>query len=237
VLQVLLAFSEQRPQATISELAEVVGVPLSTCYRYVGLLREMGLLEEGERSTYHVTPQIMHVARAAQLSNTIARRARPVLQRLSEESGETVLLMQQQGSVAVCVVALVSDRRVRLVFEPGYTVGLGLTASGKVLLAFMPELARSAYLAQRAAADPEFSRQLPELERELAECTKTGWATSKGAVEEGTWACAAPVRDGDRAVAAISIAAPVFRIGQQERIRIRDLVLEGAAEVARAAGP
>jgi DNA-binding IclR family transcriptional regulator len=55
VLQVLLAFNEHRPDATISELVAVVGVPLSTCYRYVGLLREVGLLEEAERSTYHVT--------------------------------------------------------------------------------------------------------------------------------------------------------------------------------------
>src|ERR1700761_9451817 len=79
VLQVLLAFNERRPAATISELAAEVGVPLSTCYRYVGLLREVGLLDEGERASYHVTPQIMHVARAARVSNKLSKIARPAL--------------------------------------------------------------------------------------------------------------------------------------------------------------
>jgi DNA-binding IclR family transcriptional regulator len=65
-LQVLLAFSPARPHATISELAASVGVPLSTCYRYIALLRELGLVDEGERATYHVTAAAKQIAEAAQ---------------------------------------------------------------------------------------------------------------------------------------------------------------------------
>ena len=135
VLQVLLAFTEQRPHATISELAEVVGVPLSTCYRYVGLLREMGLLEEGERATYHVTPQIMHVARAAQVGQR-AGPDRPAGSRANQRAqvNETVMLMQVFRSVVVCVESIPSARSIRFVFEPGYTMPLGVGASRQIAL-------------------------------------------------------------------------------------------------------
>jgi DNA-binding IclR family transcriptional regulator len=50
VLDVLFAFSEERPIASVKELAEEVGVPLPSAHRYIALLRETGLVAETERS-------------------------------------------------------------------------------------------------------------------------------------------------------------------------------------------
>ena len=41
-----MSFDEYNPRATADQLAQRCGIPLSTAYRYVALLREVGLLEE-----------------------------------------------------------------------------------------------------------------------------------------------------------------------------------------------
>ena len=69
VLHTLLAFSEQRPTATAEDLAREVGVPLSSAYRYISLLREVGLIEEGRERTYHLSARIIPLARVALLGH------------------------------------------------------------------------------------------------------------------------------------------------------------------------
>ena len=232
VLQVLLAFSEQRPHATMNELADEVGVPLSTCYRYVGLLREMGLIEDGSGSTYHVTPQIMNVARAARAANTLSQLALPVLQRICRQLNETTLLMQRFRSMAVCAESVAAPRAIRLVFEPGSTLPLGQGASGRLLLAGLPPAQRNEILAQMSAADPSFEQSRSGFEAELAECAERGWATSLSEYDDGIWGCAAAIHDRGQTVGTISVAGPDFRIPADEHDRIRAVIVEAAADVA-----
>jgi DNA-binding IclR family transcriptional regulator len=234
VLQLLMAFDQQRPFATISELAEQVGVPLSTCYRYVSLLREMGLLEEGERSTYHVTPQIMPIARAAQASNTLRRVARPYLEQLGARVNETVLLMQAFASTVVCVDSIAPPRPMRLVFDPGHSVPLGDGASGRLLLSYLPEPERLAYIARRSSDEVGFVHRAQVLEQDLPKLARQGWATSLAEIEDGVWSCAVAVREGARVPAVIAIAGPSFRIDPKVRDEIRELLIEASASISKA---
>jgi DNA-binding IclR family transcriptional regulator len=234
VLQVLLAFSEQRPFASISELAEEVGVPLSTCYRYVGLLREMGLIDEGDRGRYYVTSQIMHVARAAQVASPLRKLAEPILTRIESQINETVMLMQRFHSIVLCVESAISSRSFKLVFEPGYAFTLGTAASGKLLLAVMPKSEREAFIAERAASDPKFAQLRAQLEEDLPRYAEQGWASSSGEIETGVWAVATLIRNGAAPVATLSVAGPAFRIDEQEQARILGLLVDGAAEISQA---
>jgi DNA-binding IclR family transcriptional regulator len=234
VLQVLMAFDQQRPFATISELADEVGVPLSTCYRYVGLLREVGLLEEGERATYHVTPQIMRIARAAQLSNTLCHVARPYLEEVCAHVNETVVLMQAFGTRVVCVDTVAPPRAMRFQFEPGQSVPIGDGASGRLLLAYLPDAERLAHIARRASTEVGFAHRAAVLEQDLPKLARQGWATSLAEIEDGVWACSVAVRDGKSVPAAVAVAGPSFRIDPKLRDEIRRLLIEASAAITSA---
>jgi DNA-binding IclR family transcriptional regulator len=236
VLQVLLAFSEKRPYATIGELAEIVGVPLSTCYRYVALLREVGLLEEGEKTTYHVTPRIMPVARSARVSNKLVALARPILERITDEVRETTVLMQPVGSLMMCVDTISAERVVRLVVELGTSMQLADGTSGKLILALWPESARNAYLSDRARYDDKFAAALPALEDELLQLADQGWGSTGPEIEvrEGVWGCSAPVWEDAAPIAALAVVGPAFRIEPARRAELRNLVIEAAADITRA---
>src|SRR5262252_1878897 len=93
VLTMLLAFNERRPHLSAEEMAREIGVPLSTAYRYISLLREVGLLQEGPQSTYSVTQRVIPLARAAQAANSLDAICQPVLERLSSATGEAAKIL------------------------------------------------------------------------------------------------------------------------------------------------
>lgn len=231
VLQVLLGFSEQRPHATIQEIADEVNVPQSTAYRYVSLLRELGLLEEGAASTYHVAPRIIGVAQAAAAANPLPLLARPIMRELVAKIDETVFMVRAIGGYAVCVELVEASRTVRLSMQPGHPLPLYAGASGKTLLAFMPEAEREAILQARLKDAPALAAETAALREELDVIVQRRWASSFGEIDDGIWACAAPVLDGERAVATLSTAGPAYRISEAEQERIARLLREHAAKI------
>ncbi|MEC3978604.1 IclR family transcriptional regulator [Amycolatopsis sp. H20-H5] len=211
VLQLLLAFSERRPEASVAELAATIGTPVATTYRYVALLKELQLLEEGRTGRYHVTSQVMPLARAAQLANDLARLARPVMEDASRELGETILLFQHFGEVAVCADRVECDRAMRFTFQPGHSVPLGVGASGKMLLALLPEAERERRLPAL------IQRRGTGVREELRRVTANRYAVSWGEIDEGVWGCSVPVHTAGHRPTVLSLVGPAARIPDEAK--------------------
>src|SRR3954469_15952919 len=92
-LDLLFAF-EWKPVATVRELSESLAMPLPTAHRYVAMLREMGLVEEARHGKYRLTMRVASLAQAARRATTLIDVVQPFMQALSEETEETVLLVQ-----------------------------------------------------------------------------------------------------------------------------------------------
>jgi DNA-binding IclR family transcriptional regulator len=211
VLQLLLSFSERRPEASVAELAEIIGAPVATAYRYVALLKELQLLEEGRAGHYHVTSQVMPLARAAQVANDLARLARPIMEDAARELRETVMLFQHFGDSAVCADRVECDRAMRFTFQPGHSLPLGVGASGKMLLACLPE-------SERARRLPELLRERgTDLREQIAEAAANRYAVSWGELDEGVWACSVPVPVREHRPTVLSMAGPAARISEDAK--------------------
>lgn len=232
VLQALLAFSEHRPHLSIPQIASEVNVPVSTAYRHVSLLRELSLVEEGDNGTYHVAPRIMSVARAATAANTLAKVARPVLEQLATQVRETIMLVRMIQESAVLVDHVQSPHPVRLSYEPGQLLPLHFGASGKTLLAFLPEAKREEYLHGHAESNPTVANRVPDLRAELALIAERGWAVSHGEIDEGIWALSHAIRSPRRCYATLTVAGPEYRISASEQRRIATLLGAAAAELS-----
>lgn len=238
VLGLLLAFDERRHTLTTAELAAAIDAPLSSTYRYLSVLRSSGLLEESEVSgSYRLTFRVVGMARAARAAwGGMERLARPVLERLAAETGETALLIKRSHTAAVCVDRAESPHPVRLQFDPGQPMALHRGSAARVLLAGMPKRERADYLAalaEEAAREPTAGRR-PPTEKEIELVAEEGWTQSFEEVDEGIWGVAAAVREQGRLVASVGVAGPLFRLGASERERVITLVREGADEVSEA---
>ena len=223
VLQILFAFSEHRREATVVELAEVIGAPVPTTYRHVALLKELRLLEEGRTGNYHPTARVMPLARAAQLSNAVARIGRPIIAETSERLRETVMLLQRVGDSGVCVELTECDRPMRFTFQRGHSIPLGIGASGKMLLACLPQEVQLAKL-------QEFKNH-QALRHELAEAGDRQFATSNGEMDEGVWACSVPVLVEGGGTFVLSVAGPAARISDAAKDTALDVLRRSAQRI------
>ncbi len=235
VLRMLLQFGPGRATARVDELARGAGVPLSSAYRYVALLRDAGLVTEAGQSVYQLTPRVLALAHAARIANGISAQLPGVLRALREQTGESALYVRRVADMAVCVDLVESAHPVRLSFAPGHPMPLHAGAGAKLLLAYLRPEDQSRYL--RALRNlPGLRERRARLEREIPLMRSRGWATSEAEVDDGVWAAAAVVNDGTGVSGALSVAGPAYRLDEAKREAILARVRDAAARLSRELG-
>ena len=230
VLAVLQAFSPRRHTLTARELAEVTAIPLPSMYRYIALLRDTGLLIGDDRGAYRLSPVFISLARAAEAAETLIGFADPVMRELVRECDETVIFVRLIARTPVCVHRVESEHHLRATFEPGQPLPLLRGASGRVLLAGLPERQRGEHLASLAQSDPAAAARLEEVIAQTAGC---GWATSEEEIDRGVWAASAAVTDGRATVAALTVPSPLVRASAAQRELLLGQVRAAAARLSR----
>jgi DNA-binding IclR family transcriptional regulator len=227
-LRILASFTEDRPRLAITDLASDLEIPSSTAYRYVALLKEAGLVEEGQPGLYQIGRGAFQLARAAQAVNELAAIARPILVEIRDQLDENVTVLRTIGDSAVCIDRVESSRAMRISFHPGQSLPLGMGASGKALLSTRTAEERRALLERRAVAEPALRPGVEGLLRELAEVRRTGCAESLSEINDGVWAFSVVVHGYRQGAVALSVAAPAFRLTAAQQDLARRLVVAGA---------
>lgn len=197
------------------ELSEMTGIALPTIYRYVSMLREMGLLVGDEHGNYHPSVRLVAVGQAAEAAESLIEIADPVMRDLSAATGETVLLVRLMNGAAVCVHRIESPHELRTSYEPGQPLTLEHGASARILLSSMREADQRQVIDQVTRKNADEARRL---EADIAQAKERGYATSREEIDRGVWAVSVPVRDaGHRTVAALSIPCPLVRAPEERR--------------------
>ena len=216
LLTLLDQFSTERPTHTVEGLSEAIGVPRSTVYRLVSLLKAYELLEQAGESKYQLGPKAIMMGYVARSTVDLADVWRPGLAQLAGASRETALVLRRIGDAAVCIDRIECDHPVRLSFDVGKAMPLHTGAGAKVLLSGSPAGLRDRYI--EAAVPPE---QRARLRAELDSIAVRGWGESHAEVDHGIWAVAAPIlADRDGRCLALSVAVPEYRLeaGRREEL-------------------
>ncbi len=227
-------------ELTAAELAAKLGEPRSSVYRILAALSDAGLVEAGStRGTFRLGMKLF------QLGSKVAQRfderqvARPIMERIHEETEQTVFLCVRREDEAVCIERLNGKHVQTLALTLGGTLPLHVGAAPQVLLAFEGDEFRDRYL--RSTRPDRFTPRTPTTARairaRLAEVRRTGYAVSDEDVTIGIAALGAPIFDhANRLRAALSISGVKPAILGADAGRVRRLVVEGAAEVSRLLG-
>jgi DNA-binding IclR family transcriptional regulator len=213
LLTLLAQFTAADPTHTVERLSQGIGVPRSTVYRLVGLLKAHELLERAGAGSYQLGPRAIMMGYIARSTVDLADLWRPGLDELATVSSETALVLRRIGDAAVCVDRIECDHPVRLSFEVGKAMPLHSGAGAKVLLASSPASVRDRYI-QRSV--PQAQRHT--LREELDHIVSRGYGESRAEVDPGIWAVAAPIlSDREGRCLAISVAVPEYRLEDGRR--------------------
>lgn len=207
-LAILAAFNEGRPEVTVSELAAELGMHKSTVSRLLATLQARGLVRrEGDR--FLPGFELARLGGLAVRGLALAAAARPALDALAEETGETVNLAVAERGQALNVLQVQTAHFVGMTDWTGRGAPLHATANGKVLLAF----GAASLPGKLPALTPHTITSVPALEAELEQVRARGYAVAVEELELGLHAVAAPVFDATGAcAAAVSVSSPAYRM-------------------------
>ena len=234
VLRALLAFTLDRPRHTAESLADCIGLPLSSTYRYLNILKEAALIDEESRGCFVLAPRVLGLAQAARAGTGLISIARPRLRSLSQETGEAVLLLRRSGNRAVCLERFDATARFQLTFEVGMSGPLYRGAAPKMLLAHLPQAEIEATLDDAVARDPSFAPHRTALRDELAMIREQGFAESYSEISPHVVSGAVGIAGDDGIIAAVTFVAPIFRTPKAVQIRLMQHLQRAAADISRA---
>jgi DNA-binding IclR family transcriptional regulator len=217
----------------VTELARALDVHKTTASRLLGTLAARGLVErESGTRRYRLGAVILSLAGAAMTRLPMVSQARPELERLSAITAETVNLAVLEGRDVVYVDQVTPRQAVVMANWVGRRSPAHASSSGKVLLAFGDPSVTDGILSHRLARLTRHTvTDRVRLRRLLDQVRRQGFARSVGELEEGLVSIAAPVLADGRAVAAVSISGPNFRIPQRDQARLTSLAMDAAAAV------
>ncbi|HZB02044.1 MAG TPA: IclR family transcriptional regulator [Actinomycetota bacterium] len=238
VVSVLELLAETPDGLGVSEVADALGVHKTTGSRLLGTLAARGLLERDPVTRrYWLGTGIVGLAGAAIARLRVVSQARPELERLSALTSETVNLAILNGRHVVYVDQVTPRQAVVMANWVGRRSPAHASSSGKVLLAFGDELVRRAVLSHRLEQlTPRTVTDKARLGAILASARRQGYVRSSGELEEGLVTIAAPVLVHGRAVAAVSVSGPSFRIPARDQPHLAHLAIDAATAVGRRIG-
>ena len=235
-LDVLMCFTSQTPELTMTQISEMVGINKSTVHRLLATLEGKRFVErDTETGIYRLGIRLVQMAFLTMEHNDLRRLAAPFLHSLCDQYHENVNLSVLDDTDVVYVDVIESSQRVKLAASPGQRLPAFCTASGKAILAFVPEENVKSILKRGMARYTQNTILSQKAFFEsIQEARERGFALSEQEFEEGINAIAAPIFNSkSKPIASVSIAGPAYRLTRGRMIEIGSDLVAAANNIAR----
>ena len=221
----------------LTELAQRTRLNVSTGHHLLATLVKWGYVARTPNRRYALGARGLHLAQAFLKQVDLPRLAQPHVDRINEDTGETVHLGVLQGDAVVTLLKREGRHAVRVdTGVVGAADAAHATALGKAMLAWLPEHEIRRILAVRgmAAFTPSTITDVDIMIEELRLVRRNSHAVDREERQPGVTCVAAAIRNHLGAVVgAVSVAAPTSRASEVHLARMRDSVM-GAARALSA---
>ncbi len=123
---------EQRP-LDLAGLVAATGIPRATAHRLAVALEAHRLLRRDGQGRFVPGLRLVGLGRAAATAVALPDAARPALEALRDDTGESVQLYVRDGDRRVCIVSLESPHGLRTIVPLGAALPLGIGSAGRIL--------------------------------------------------------------------------------------------------------
>jgi DNA-binding IclR family transcriptional regulator len=238
-LRVLEAIAGMAHAPSLAELTEAVREPKPTLFRWLASLEGTGLIQrtpDGRR--YELASRASELALSILANKPSSAPRHVILERVVRETGETCNLTVLRRTTVVYLDRVEAAWPLRVTLQPGSSVPIHASASGKLFLALMPRAKREQLFREIELA-PYTDNTITDRDRlaaELVEIRKQGFALDREEFFTGLICVAVPILIAgarDRScVAALAIQAPRARLSYEEAVGKLPQLEAAAAAIA-----
>jgi DNA-binding IclR family transcriptional regulator len=235
-LDILLCFTKQTPQLTMTQIAEQVGMNKSTVHRLLATLEKKRFVQRDPATgLYQLGIRLLQMAYLTLEHNDLRHYAAPFLRQLCEQHRETITLSILDGADLVFLDVVESPQRVKLAASTGQRLPAFATAAGKILLAFSSkEIVQKVLDHGMQSFTQQTIRSQEDYLKNLDMTRDQGFAISVQEYEEGINAVAAPILDANgHPIAAVTVAGPAYRLTQEQMAAIGPTIVTATQEIAK----
>lgn len=239
VLTALSLFTPERPEWTVEQAAEALGVSGSTAYRYFSGLSRFDLITQSGAGRYVLGPAIIALDRQIRLRDPLLGASEPVMRRLiRHHRGEGIALLCRSFRGHVMCVHQAYERRPdhAVSYERGRPMGLYRGAASLVILAHLPLRAlRKLWDAQAneitaAGHGESWNTFLASLKRLRAEEA----VVTHAQLDPGMVGIAAPILHERQVLGSVSLVLPEHSVSAEEIAALATHVRTAAREIEAA---
>lgn len=236
-VSVLRCFSTSRTELTVTEVAQMLGLPKSNVSRLLRAMRDVGLLDSARDGRgYSPGVMLLGFGEVASAGHSLGMRAHAAVVRLSEQTGHAGFVSARVGTYMVGLTHHAGRNPLQVgVFLGGQRLHIDACATGRALLATMPDAAVQALLGGRVSqATPQSPASLQELLERLAQVRERGYAESHNEAGRGVGAIAVAVQD-ERVSEVLSfcITYPEATVDPSELQSLTRALLQARSDIMR----
>ena len=231
-IRLLKLFTPDRPDLQLAELSELAGLNKTTAYRLLQALVSEGMLERTtESGRYRLGPAVVALGMQALARDGLRARARPLLESLAAETGETATLEVHVEDTKLILDEVSGGHRVAAGGNVGTRWAMHATSTGKAIIAFGRDgMARLGERLTPLTASTITDRE--RLSSQLDEIRRRGFAETVDELEDGFTGVGTVVRGrAGEVVGALSICGPTQRLTESRRASLGATLCAAAGQL------
>lgn len=226
----ILVSNPNKPDWSITDIAENIKLPFGTAHRLLSSLIKHGLVMQNPETKYYKLGNTwMEIGLQVLESIDVRDAARPVMEKLALDVEESIYLNIRDDVYGITVEIVNSPLKVRIAETLGTRSPLYIGAPNKVLLAYLRKEERELIFNKLQLPID----QIDALEENISEIQDMGYSISEGERTKGTASVAAPILGfGNMVLASISINTPSFRFTKERLPALIEKVQQAAREIS-----
>ncbi|WP_282607492.1 IclR family transcriptional regulator [Pelagibius sp. Alg239-R121] len=232
----VLQLISERDSPSVSDLLKLCDLTRPTLYRILASLEAEGLIQQTSDKRYRLGARLVGLAHKALAQMDLRSLARPSLEMLRDDTGETVHLAVRNREQMIYIDKIESREVVRMASTIGTPVPFHSSSVGKAYLSAMPHEDALALLDRLPldAVTDQTNTDRDRLKRFMIRADELGYAYDDQENEKDIVCFGAAIRDvSGGPVAAVSVSVPLFRLRDDRRFYWRALLRHTAEISAR----
>lgn len=235
-LEVILAFDEEHPRMTLSEVAARTGMNRARARRFLLTLHALGYVRKEQR-VFELAPKVLKLGYSFLSANNYRSVIQQVLEDITAACGESSSLGVLDGEEVTYVARSSSRHRLMAItLSVGTRLPAAYTSMGRVLLAQLPDRELDAWL-ERAVLERYTEKSITdkaELRRCIMEVRQQGYAIADQELDSGLRSIAVPAFDANgKLLGALNISTNAARIDHDTLLEEYLPLLQAKARLVR----